>query len=41
MSYPERYIEILRWKLERAIKLGDHAAEVMLVARIKAALARA
>ena len=41
MTYTERYIEQLRWKLERAIKLGDHAAEVMLIARIKAALARA
>ena len=39
MTYTERYIEQLRWKLERAIKLGDHAAEIMLIARIKAALA--
>ena len=41
MTCPDRYIEQLRWKLERAIKLGDHAAEVMLIARIKEALARA
>ncbi len=36
MTATPRQIELLRYKLARAIELGDHAAEVMLRARLRA-----
>ena len=32
------YVERLRYQLDQAIRIGDHAAQVMLVARINVAL---
>jgi hypothetical protein len=39
MKATPHQVETLRRQLARAIEIGDHAAEVMLRARLKAAVA--